>query len=750
MKTIIRIARFELSSLFFSPIAWLLMVAFFFQTALSYTDLIDQIDRFMKLNFTRFFDQGFTFYVFGHPMFGVMKNVLDYMYLYIPLLSMGLISKELSSGSIKLLMSSPLKARDIVLGKFLAIVGYALLMAGALVIFMLVGGLTIASADFGIVISGIIGFVLLVMAYGAIGLFFSSLTSYQIVAGIAAIVVLGFLNYVGRLWQDIPVVSEITYWLSISGRAIQMTMGLISSADLAYFLVITFMFLAFTEIKINSGRQITSVWNKMGKYLGLFGAAALVAYVSSVPALTGYVDMTKTKWRTLTDGSKEVMDKIEGPVKMTQYVNIFDESAWSAMPRSQKRDMDRFDNYQRYAPQLEFEYVYFYDTIIGSTSYTMQENQGKPLAEIANQTIDAWELDRSLIKTPAQMDEIIDLEPENNQFVRTIEANGKRAFVRMFDDQRQYPSENETSATFKKLVTQAPNAVFVTGHGERSFSGIGDRDYSHAMVERTYREAMIQKGFDFQNVNLAQQDLPGNIAFLVIAGPKTPYSEAELAKIRSFYNGGGSLIVMGETDYAEAIQPIYDMIGIVAQPGKLLQKNEGLDDDFILADFTDDALVLNEEVEFFLSRNRIVTMPNATSVKYTGSGFESKTFLTVDAAKTQLATESDTTAFGGDMAIALSKGQQRILVFGDSDLYANTETNRNLNNTNRNEKFVNFSFGWMTHGEFPVNTWRPEVPDKEVKLGDTAKTVARYSVIGVIPFILIAFGSVILLRRKRK
>ena len=50
---------------------------------------------------------------------------------------------------------------------------------------------------------------------------------------------LAILNYVKVWWQDIELVREITYWLSISGRADGFINGLICSEDLLYFIIVT-------------------------------------------------------------------------------------------------------------------------------------------------------------------------------------------------------------------------------------------------------------------------------------------------------------------------------------------------------------------------------------------------------------------------------------------------------------------------------------------------------------------------------
>ena len=61
---------------------------------------------------------------------GLFESIQRNLYFYVPLLTMGLMSREFGSGSIKLLYSSPITNTQIVLGKFLAMMVYGLCMMG--------------------------------------------------------------------------------------------------------------------------------------------------------------------------------------------------------------------------------------------------------------------------------------------------------------------------------------------------------------------------------------------------------------------------------------------------------------------------------------------------------------------------------------------------------------------------------------------------------------------------------------------
>jgi len=110
-------------------------------------------------------------------------------------------------------------------------------------IYVFLGLCIIENVDFWLPFSGLVGLYLIVCTYAAIGLYMSSITSYQVVAALGTLAVLAILNYLPSLGGNIEVVQEITYWFSISGKANQMIDGLICSEDLFYFFIVIGLFL---------------------------------------------------------------------------------------------------------------------------------------------------------------------------------------------------------------------------------------------------------------------------------------------------------------------------------------------------------------------------------------------------------------------------------------------------------------------------------------------------------------------------
>lgn len=242
MKIIIKISLLELRKIFLTPVGWILLAIFIIQNSLIFFGqwqqiVVDQVAGFDIPELTN--------YLFaGHD--GVLVSILKSIYWYVPLITMGLISQEKSIGSMKLLQSSPVKNREIVLGKYLMTLAFGIVLLFIEFLLALSTALVIPKLDWGWIFSGLIGIYLLYSAYCAIGLFMSALTRYQVVAAVLTFAMFLALDYIGTLWQNIAIVQDITFFMHISGRADQFLDGLISTRNVIYFFMIIGFFLTLT------------------------------------------------------------------------------------------------------------------------------------------------------------------------------------------------------------------------------------------------------------------------------------------------------------------------------------------------------------------------------------------------------------------------------------------------------------------------------------------------------------------------
>lgn len=770
MKTIFRIAKTELRVLFYSPIAWFLLVAFFIQCGIAYFFQLNSNASLQEMGGEQLrYMNHLTIRIFSSNG-SVFSNVMQKLYLYIPLLTMGLISRETSSGTIKLLYSSPIKVRDIVLGKYLAMLIYSVLMVAAMSVFIVAGMWQIKSMDSGIMMSAILGLFLLLCTYAAIGLFMSSLTTYQVVAAVCTFVMIGILSFIGTIWQGLDFVRDLTYFLSIQGRTQKMLFGLISSKDVLYFLVIIFMFIGFTYFKLKSGIESRPFIVKAMRYVMVVVIGLAVGYVSSRPVFTLYTDTTVHQEQTLTPNAREIIKELgDEPLEVVTYNNALNRYMWLGMPQQRNRVLDNWDLYTRFKPDISFSFVQYYAEPLDNPQYPFSKMYpDKTVKEAAEQTIRGMGMKAKDFKTPEEIRKIINLEPELNRYVMQLKYKGRSTFLRVFDDQLIWPGETEVSAAFKRLLqAKLPKILFVTGNLERDINKIGAREYMTVTNTKTFRYSLINQGFDSDTISLDSHDIPEDITTLVLADPKTTLSPVALAKLEQYIDKGGNLLIAGEPGKQTVLNPVLQKLGVQMMEGVVAQPSRNLTPDVVLPELTPLAKSLSAGVARSAEDSLKVAVPGVTGLTYGNSPFTVEPLLLTDAQKswvrkTSLVLDSaqivyDTSAGDEKKAVPvmisltrkINGKEQRIIVAGDADFMSNANLNR-VDVETANFPFITALFSWLDYKQFPIDTHRPESNDNRVKVSLDDVELLKIIYLWVMPGIMIAFGAILLIRRKRK
>ena len=755
MKKILRIAKLELSLLFYSPIAWLILIIFIIQCGINFVDLLEAREGRQQLGYPV---KGLTVDIFGggRGFFAAVKNKL---YLYIPLLTMGLMSRELSSGSIKLLYSSPVTNRQIILGKFLSMMFYGLLLVLVLLMIVAIAAFSIENIDFEFLMGGILGLYLLICAYAAIGLFMSSLTSYQVVAAVSTLAVLAALNFVGEIGQSIDFVRDITYWISIEGRIDTFINGLISSKDLIYFVLVISLFLILTIMRLNSGRELRSSLVSASRYVAVIVAVLLIGYFSSLPAFDGYYDTTRFKQQTLTENSQELLEKLEEPITITTYVNVLNAWANVGAPKYRIMDLNQFDKYTRFLPNLEMRYVPYYDYSLNSRDSTDMSLEAR-----GRRAAIAYGYDFDKLLTPEEIRERIDLVPELNTFVRTVEYNGESTFLRMFFDMITYPQEAEISAAIKRLLQEPPVVGVLSGNDERRIDRTGDRAYKDLTNTQNARGALINKGFDVVEIPIDSVEvIPPDLAALIVADPFGGYSEEELGKLNDYIESGGNMLLAGEPGKQSLLNPIIKKFGLRFEKGMLLQESEEFELDLIQAEVAEEA----SQIGIRFEEDHVISLPGAVGISIEpNDDFEVIPVLETDETSVwnkrgDFDLETDTIVFDPEsdvrneapVAVAatrqLADKEQKIVVVGDADFMSNAELGR-FNLRPKNYEFSFEIFEWFSDGEFPVDTTRPEPVDNRILVSQKEISWFELLFLGGLPVALGFAGAFTLVSRKRK
>ncbi len=174
----------------------------------------------------------------------------------IPALTMGLIAEEKRSGTIELLLTMPVRDRDVVMGKFLGTMGLILVILGLTVTYPIsLWMLARQHIDWGPIIGGYVGLTLEAAAYVGIGLLASAYTTDQIVAFFAATFVCVVFAI---LYVALPLFpsgfASILEWISFDYHFESMGRGVLDTRDIAFFLSIVTICTAITLRKLDSRR----------------------------------------------------------------------------------------------------------------------------------------------------------------------------------------------------------------------------------------------------------------------------------------------------------------------------------------------------------------------------------------------------------------------------------------------------------------------------------------------------------------
>ena len=230
------IARREFSSYFYSPIAYVVIVAFLVASVIAF------------------------YQDFQPGQQAALRSTMNYMVWFlvilVPVLSMGLLAQEWATGTIETLMTAPVNDADVVLGKFMGNFGLLLVMLLPTLLYVVL--LTIyAHPDYGPIFSGYLGILLVGALFIAVGLFCSSMTRNQIVAVVLAIAILSVVTvvpYVVTAYANIRPFVRTIFDQTVYRRYSDFSRGVLDSGNIVFFVLSTAVFL-FLTVKVLESRR---------------------------------------------------------------------------------------------------------------------------------------------------------------------------------------------------------------------------------------------------------------------------------------------------------------------------------------------------------------------------------------------------------------------------------------------------------------------------------------------------------------
>ncbi len=240
MRHVLTVLRRELATYFVSPLGYI-VIAFF----LGISGLV------FSLQFGSAAEALF-------PAREVVEQFFFFMFilllLTVPAITMQLLAEEWRSGTMETLMTNPVRDVEVVLGKYLgALIFFVILLAPTGLYFVALG--RFAEPDWGPVISGYLGLLLMGSLMIALGLLASSLTRSQIIAFMATFTVLLVLHLLG--WLSFFVhgpLRDLLSYMSMANRYEGFVKGGVWTKDIVYFPSLTILLL-FGTVKVVESRR---------------------------------------------------------------------------------------------------------------------------------------------------------------------------------------------------------------------------------------------------------------------------------------------------------------------------------------------------------------------------------------------------------------------------------------------------------------------------------------------------------------
>lgn len=172
-----------------------------------------------------------------------------------PFITMRVFSEEKKMGTIELLITSPLKEIEIVLGKFLGTLLFYLIYLSFSLFYLLII-IAFSRPDYGVVLAGYLGFILLESAYISIGILISAMTKNQIVSGVVTLIFLLFFWIVSWIASSLPnIAGEILGYFSFLNHYEEFTKGIIDTKHIIFYISIIFINL-FLTVRLLENRKI--------------------------------------------------------------------------------------------------------------------------------------------------------------------------------------------------------------------------------------------------------------------------------------------------------------------------------------------------------------------------------------------------------------------------------------------------------------------------------------------------------------
>ena len=427
----------------------------------------------------------------------------------IPFLTMNLLVREKKAKTEQMLLSSSASVASIAVGKFLAAFSVFLIPCVISCVYPLIlnrfGTVPIAEAYVAI-----LGFVFYGAACIAIGMFFSSIVKYQVLAAVLSFIVL-FLGYImasiiSLFTATEGLISNILGVYDLSTPLNYMTNGVIDFVAIFYYVSMTALFIFLTAQSIQKRRCTVTAKNFFKCEFNIIGIIVAIAifvtaniFAKKIPDRYSTVDCS---YSGLFSISAETKDYIEG---LEEDVTIYVLNSREGYDEYVRKLLDK---YEEESEHIKVEYIdqYLYPRFYLQYTDTAPEAGSLIIIGSKNTKIVGYSY-------------LYEYDYSNYYQTGSVEISG-------------FVGENQINNAIDYVTNGNLAKVYVvTGHGETEF-------------ETAYYDAITVSGAEYENVKLDDVDgISGKISGIIINGATKDISESDLAKLTDYLDNGGKILI---------------------------------------------------------------------------------------------------------------------------------------------------------------------------------------------------------------
>jgi len=305
MKNIKTIVVRDLGAYFTSPVGYIFMIVF------------------LAMSVGIFMTSFFTFPV--ADMRNFFANLPIILCVFIPAVTMRVWAEERKENTWELLLTFPMRARELVLGKFIAtLVFYVITLAATFTVPLMLA--VLGNPDGGMIFGGYLGALLLGAMFLSIGLFFSGFCKDQIVAFVVtllaafAVFLIGTNFIAGYIDGFFPGLgSLLSELVGVIGHYNAFIRGVVEVGDVLYFVAWTTLFLVLNAMYIE-GRSRPGIRLQFGMAILLCLGIGMAFNWLVADASIYRFDLTEDQIYTVSPAAKRILSQVKRPVQVNLYI----------------------------------------------------------------------------------------------------------------------------------------------------------------------------------------------------------------------------------------------------------------------------------------------------------------------------------------------------------------------------------------------------------------------------------------------